>query len=295
MKKLSRILAPTDFSAGGIRALTHASAVAARTGAELHVLHVRVFNRNIYGWAAIPNVEEVERIIADRARQDMDKAIEDLSPAVVHDVVADTKAAPAILRYVDKHDIDLIVMGTQARKGIGRMILGSVTAEVLRHTPTSVLAIGPEHAVPDDQYQQILAPVDFSGSATASLQQAAAIARQHHAQLSVMHSIEPNASMAFYGLDEPSEGMRQHAARALDELLATSELAQAPESKRIVTGPAEDQIVALAREQHSDLIVMGTVGLSGLERLLVGSTTERVLRKAPCAVLAHRGAVWENL
>lgn len=295
MKKLSRILAPTDFSAGGIRALAHASAVAERTGAELHVLHVRIFNRNVYGWSAIPNVKDVERIVADQAREDMAKAIEGLSPDVVHDVVADTRAAPAILRYVDKHDIDLVVMGTHARKGISRVFLGSITAEVLRHTPTSLLAIGPEHAVPDDQYQHILAPVDFSGSATSSLQQASAIAHQHQAQLSVMHSIEPNASMAFYGLDEPSGSMRKHAEDALEKLLSETELAQTAANKRIVAGPAEDQIVAQAHEQHSDLIVMGTVGLSGLERLLVGSTTERVMRKAPCAVLAHRGVVWENL
>ena len=295
MKKLARILVPTDFSAGGIRALTHAGAVASRTGAELHVLHVRVFNRNIYGWSAIPNVEEVEKIIADRARQDMAEAIEGLAPDVVHEVVADTKVAPAILRYVEKHDIDLIVMGTQARKGVSRVFLGSVTAEVLRHAPVSVLGIGPEHTLPDDGYRKILAPVDFSDSAATALQQAAATASQHQARLSVMHSIEPNASMAFYGLEEPSKGMHDHAERSLADLLENTELAKAPDDKRITTGPAEDEIVAVAREQHSDLIVMGTVGLSGLERLLVGSTTERVLRKAPCAVLAHRGEVWENL
>lgn len=89
--------------------------------------------------------------------------------------------------------------------------------------------------------------------------------------------------------------MHDAAEKSLAELLANIKLAKAPAEKRITTGPAEDEIVAVAREQHSDLIVMGTVGLSGLERLLVGSTTERVLRKAPCAVLAYRGAVWDNL
>lgn len=295
MKKLSRILAPIDFSTAGTRALTHAAALAARTGAELHVLHVRVFNRNLYGWADIPNVEDVETIIADQARQGMNKAIQDLAPTVVHEILSDTRAAPAILRYIEARDIDLVVMRTQARKGVSRMFLGSVTAEVLRHTPTSVLAIGPEHALPEDHYQQILAPVDFSDSSAASLLQASAIASQQQSKLTVLHSIEPSASMAFYGLDEPSGTMHEHAEKSLDELLSKTDLAQAPGDKRIVTGPADDEIVAVAREQGSDLIVMGTVGLSGLERLLVGSTTERVLRNAPCAVLAHRGTVWENL
>lgn len=295
MSKLSRILAPTDFSASGIRALTHAAAIAAHTSAELYVLYVQVFNRDLYGWSAIPNIEEIEKTIGDLARQGLDKAVEGVPQAVVHETIKDTREAPAILRYAEARDIDLIVMGTHARKGASRLFLGSVTAEVLRHAPVSVLAIGPEHGLPTGSYSQVLAPVDFSDSSIAALQQASAIAKLHDAQLTVMHVVEPRVPTPYDTLVESLDEVRDRAIETMDKFLANVELPQAPQHKTVVIGPADDQIVSVAREHGADLIVMGTVGRSGLGRLLLGSTTERVLRNAPCAVLAHRGEVYENM
>ncbi|MGB8636006.1 MAG: universal stress protein [Rhodanobacteraceae bacterium] len=295
MSKLSGILVPTDFSLACERALAHAAAIAARTGAKLHVLHVHVLHRDMYGWADIPNIEAVENIIADHSSRDLDKFVEKIKPPVHHEVIREPRAADAIVRYARAHDIDLIVMGTHARKGIARAFMGSVAAEVLRESPVSVLALGPEHVLPADLYRRILAPVDFSDSSRAALQQASAIASQHDADLLALHVIEPRIRTPYDGAGGAPEELRQLAARSLDEWLEAARLPKPPVEKCIMHGPPDEQIVSCARDKFSDLIVMGTVGLSGLSRLLLGSTTERTLRNAPCAVLAHRGEIHEDL
>lgn len=295
MSTLSRILVPTDFSPACERALAQAAAIATRTGAELHVLHVQVLHRNRYGWAALPNIEAVEKIIADQSRLDLERSVENIKAPVVHELIRDINAAPAIVGYAEAHNIDLIVMGTHARKGLVRMFIGSVANEVLRDSPVSVLAVGPEHIIPADLYRRVLAPIDFSESATAALQQASAIARQHEAELIALHVVEPRIQTPYDGAGGSPEELREFALKSLDELLATAKLPKPPQQRLVELGPPDEQIVSYAREHSVDLIVMGTVGLSGLSRLLLGSITERVLRNAPCAVLAHRGVVLDRL
>ena len=269
--------------------------MASRSGAALHVLHVQVLRRNKYGWAAIPVIMDVEKVIADLSRKDLDKAVLNIKAPVTSEVIQGLDAAPTIMDYCVQHNIDLIVMGSHTRSDISRMFLGSVTAEVLRESPVSVLVVGPEGSLPAGGYRRLLAPVDFSESSILALQQASTIASRQGASLIVLHVLEPPKSVPYVSMRGPVEALRERAAESLDELLDSASLAQAATQRLVVIGRSDREIVRCAREQDVDLIVMGTEGQSGLSRLLVGSTTERVLRSAPCAVLAHRGAMVDNL
>ena len=295
MNKIARILVPTDFALASERALAQAAAIAARSGAELHVLHVQELHRGMYRLTAMSEIEAVEKIIAEQSRQNLEKEVEKIAPPVVQTVRRDIKAGPGILSYAEEHDVDLIVMGTHARKGPVRMFIGSVAAEVLRDAEIPVLIVGPEHVLPADLYRRVLAPVDFSNSARAALQQASAIAAQHNAELIVLHVIEPRIRTPYEAANGTAEELRERARESLEEWVADTQLVKAPAQQRITLGPPDEQIVSCAREETVDLIVLGTVGLSGLSRLLLGSTTERVLRHAPCAALAHRGPVYEDI
>lgn len=295
MSKLSRILVPVDFSPASTGALALAAAIAARTGAELHALHVQVFHRDMYGWGRIPDIEAVEKIIADQSRQDLEQAVQGIGPPVVHEVMRDVKASPAIVRYAKEHNIDLIVMGTHARTGVSRMFMGSAAAAVLRESPVAVMAIGAGHEPPADGYRRILVALDFSEAAGAALQQASAIAGQHKAELIALHVVEPRVPTPYDRMFETTGEVRARAVASLDELLDQANLPTPPGQRLVAVGSPDDEIVVCAREEAVDLIVMGVVGRSGLSRVLLGSTTERVLRNAPCAVLAHRGQVYQDM
>lgn len=135
---------------------------------------------------------------------------------------------------------------------------------------------------------KILFATDFSTVSDQALNYAAALARDNRAKLIITHVAElPKAYGAgemYYGVPEPD----------LDEL---SRMLQAVIPKnppvdheyRLVKGDPAREIVDLAQREKVDLIVMSTHGRTGLNRMLMGSVAEAVIRHAPCAVLALKG------
>lgn len=292
MSGIKRILLATDFAVTSEPARDRAAALAARHGAELHVLYVHVLLQETYGWSGYPRIIEFERAIEEEAEKAAhEHAAQIPRPAGVKIIEAterDVSAAAAIKRYAVEHDIDLIVVGTHRRQGVARWFMGSVAAEVVRGAPTSVLVVGPEHAAAGDD-ECILAATDFSEASTAALRFAAELARDHDAKLVVTHVIE-SLKLPPYYTELFVEADRKAARKALDATIASAKLPVSAESI-VSSGRPHERIGALARELAADLIVMGSHGLHGLDRLLMGSVTERVLRDASCPVLAHRERV----
>ena len=134
-----RLLVPTDGSDGAWTAFEHALALADRSGAELHVL-------TAVDPALVPVEVGAERVI-DAFREAGRDAVEALRERAaaegvpVETAVVDGHAHDAILEYVDEHDVDLVVMGTHGRTGLGRWLLGSVTERVVRACPVPVLTV----------------------------------------------------------------------------------------------------------------------------------------------------------
>ena len=129
----------------------------------------------------------------------------------------------------------------------------------------------------------ILAPVDFSEPSRTSLQFAVALARHTGAALHVLHAQDPllaeGARHAGFDLSRDTE-------EELGRFVAdASPVSGAAPFAHVVTGPAVDVVVQTAQNLGADLIVVGSHGISGAERLVFGSTTEGLLRRAPTSVL----------
>jgi len=140
----------------------------------------------------------------------------------------------------------------------------------------------------------ILCPVDFSEFSERAYDYAHSLARHYQTRLFVLHALEPILSIHREYLSAAliDEVYTREAAYAQEEAhkLAEKHRGGAEVKTEVIArwGFAQDLILAFAVEHEVDLIVMGTHGRRGLDRLTMGSTTERVLRKAPCAVLAVR-------
>jgi len=144
-------------------------------------------------------------------------------------------------------------------------------------------------------FRKILVPVDFSAHSAQAVRMAASIARRYEASLEIIHVYEPLA----YPLPEGYVMLTQ---KQLDTLFAelerqlrlAQEAAVAEGALQVETharqGLAVAEICDFARDGGFDLIVMGTHGRKGLEHFLLGSVAERVLRTAPCPVLAVKAA-----
>ena len=289
MFQFKKILLATDFDEASEPSREQAASLAERHGAEFHVIRVYELLHKLYGWSGQPRImeseQEVVQEIEQLARQQSALVRHPPGVKVVESVEHHASAPTAIARYAADHDIDLIVVGTHRRRAVTRWFLGSVAAEVVRAAPCPVLVVGPETSV-DANFERILVATDFSESAKSAMQFAAKLASAQGAKLITMHVIEPLNLPPYYASKFSNAG-RECAREALDEAIASAKLPV--DTEVIVTaGTADERISGLARELATDLIVMGVHGLSQLDRFLIGSVTERVLRSAPCPVLAYR-------
>jgi nucleotide-binding universal stress UspA family protein len=146
--------------------------------------------------------------------------------------------------------------------------------------------------------KKILVPTDFSEGACHALRYGTSFAREYGAELLIVHVVESVA--APYASDlfpvPMAEVFQELSAYAQGELRKLAEQAKAKgvvARTMVVHGKPSLEIMRVAREETIDMIVLGTHGKGVLDQALFGSTTERVVRKAPCPVLTVRVAEHE--
>jgi nucleotide-binding universal stress UspA family protein len=139
--------------------------------------------------------------------------------------------------------------------------------------------------VKNDLFRTILCPVDFSGHSRRALQYAALLARRNEGRIIALFVEDPLLAAAAAGTRIP-EITRAQLQRFVERAVAPFGVDQRSIRLETVTGKPPREIVTAARLNRCDLIVMGTHGITGAVKLMLGSTTERVLRTAPVPVLA---------
>jgi nucleotide-binding universal stress UspA family protein len=202
-----------------------------------------------------------------------------------------------ILGIVKDIDIDLVVMGTHGKSYIERMLLGSVTERMLRKLPVPVLTVShldrekEMHKPGPVPLQRILYATDLSEESEPGLAFAMRLARELDARLTVTHVVEPiNSSllspeMATY-LSEFSAKMRDYAKERLSRFVALESDGTVPTTTVLAEGFPADAINKIAAKSKADLIVINLQGRGLLDRALLGSTAERVIRTATVPVLS---------
>lgn len=143
--------------------------------------------------------------------------------------------------------------------------------------------------------RRILVPIDFSSGSLRALEYARELARGLGAELLLLYVFEP---MDFSGYSENflpppqlTQVLGEHHAKARERLarLAEETAASGPRARwLLVDGSPAQRIVETARAEGIDLVVMGTLGRTGVPHLLLGSVAEKVVRLAPCPVLTVR-------
>lgn len=294
MLKIARVLFPTDFTEHAEGAFSHAAHLAAWHGAGLDVLNVASPHEpegaNPMDYLPLERSTKTEQLyLAADAQQGV---------PVRYRQVRRAAPAEAILAYADEHDADLIVMGTRGRQGVDRFLNASVAEEVVRRAscPTLTVRTGGEGEAAEAARpaEHVLVPVDFSENARLQVAHAAALAEGSGAALHLLHIIEEAVFPTFYGVDAgapPASAVVARTETALQELadsLAPVIPPGTPVRTHVRTGHPAPGVVAFAEEHACALIVVATHGRTGLERFLMGSVAEQVVRTAPCPVFTVR-------
>lgn len=295
MLQLNQILFARDFSSVSDQALRYAVGLAQKTGASLHLLYAEVLHEDPFGPVDPGAPGAPEDQIRKRLRQDVDGALlTDKYPAlkVQEGVERDIAAAPAILNYAADHDIDLIVMGTHGRRGVRRLLLGSVAEEVVRRADRPVLTVRqPEaEATAPLAVERILVPIDFSDYSKEALRYACEVAGLFESKIDLLHVVEESLPPAFYvggvgsiyDVEPDIENKVRERLRALYEEVAPSGSVEA--EVHAMPGKAAREISQFVEENGSDLVVMSTHGQTGLEHFLLGSVAEKVVRHVTAPV-----------
>jgi nucleotide-binding universal stress UspA family protein len=147
--------------------------------------------------------------------------------------------------------------------------------------------------MPSADWKRILCPIDFSDASKAALEAAAEVAKRYGAKVALFHAYPvpgytfPDGSFVASSkmLDELSEQAQRH----LEEWKAIAEgLGIADVEIATAIGEPAHEILAFAKAQKADLLVLGTHGRTGIQHALMGSVAERVVRRSTCPVLTVR-------
>ena len=193
-----------------------------------------------------------------------------------------------IVEEAEKRNIDMIVMGRRGRTGLKRLLMGSVTAKVIGHSPCNVLVVPKAAGI---ECRKLLVATDGSKYSMAAATEAVEIAGRCGAALYVVSAFPSGSSSPFDAVhSEMLEGpieqyeMREAEKNVKDVMLIAEQ--EGISAQAIVeSGPPYEAIIETAEKEKIDLIVMGSHGRTGMERLLMGSVAERVVGHAACAVL----------
>ena len=289
--EFSRILCPTDFSEFSDMAFRYALLLAQHNRAKLFVQHVvELWRHPEAAFAPAHYYEEFRGHLLHKGEEELRKFVTSNADNGIQPerVVGQGMAADSILALAEAQKADLIVMGTHGRRGFDRLMVGSVTERVLRKASYPVLAVhkpSPDFLSSREQQDpvhlnRILFCTDFSENSERALSHALSLTGEYGAELTLLHVLSdiPNES----SIDEATATAMEQ----LDNLIPPEKPKAGKIRSMVRRGSAYQQIIQLALEARTDMVIMAVRGRGALNLAVFGSTTYRVIQLGPCPVLA---------
>jgi nucleotide-binding universal stress UspA family protein len=265
--KLEILLVCTDSSPDSQGALDGALALAQACGSKIYLLQVLEFNPEFEAQAPEFVAQREDKI---RAYMESVKTVtSQLGVPFEIRVRRGESAYAGIVEEALKIKPDMIIMGRRGGSRLFRLMMGNVTARVIGYAPFHVLVVPKGSPL---AFKNILIASDGSPHSDAAWEEALYIARRVGSELTAL-SVARN------------EGELELAKAVVAELKTWADGAGKGLSSLVVMGRPYEVIIQVAKKNNMDLIVLGAMGKTGLESLLMGSVTERVIAQAPCAVL----------
>ena len=298
------IMAPTEGSDNEREALTVAVKLAQRFNSDLHL--VRVHAAPLVIGNVIPRVLELaeqalreERLAGLRKLEALGTECQALAEIRATTALLEGPVAPTLRDYARKLGVDLIVMSSHARGGIKRIALGSVSDYLIRHTNIPVLVVkrGASFfaATPEETVSRIVVPLDGSALAEQILPDVAKLALRLNATVSLVKVLTPQTysqrQITQAGLpwwDEDIAFAEASLARAATYL---TEEGVAVNQDVILSDNVPSAILDYAARTRADLIAIATRGNGGVNRFLLGTVADEVVRRARVSLLVFHPAI----
>jgi len=265
--KLEKLILATDgsqFSEGAIR---EAINFAGKCSSKLYAVTVLETNpeyetigSNVFEKEEAEAMAHLESIKARAAKEGLDCEI------ILHEA---SDPSQTIVDEAINKKVDMIVVGRRGRKGLLKALMGQVAAKVIAHAPCKVLVVPKAARI---EYRDILVAADGSVHSNAAVTEALAIAKTCQSHIIALSAMR-------------DESEREEATAYANKVVDMAQKEGVSVEAVIPIGRSFNAIVETAGGRGVDLIVMGTYGKTGVKKLLMGSSTEKVIGNAGCAVL----------
>ena len=297
--QLKTILATTDFSGQSLPAVRHALVLGEKLGASVTLLHVVEPASSLAGMESVV-LARTDAEVAGLARTQLEALAqrETKGDRKITTVVRTGKPFHEIALAAGERAADLIVIATHGHTGLKRVLLGSTAERVVRHAPCPVLTIPTRTLTkragktPAFKLKKILVPIDFSKISKDALPYAVLLAGHFGSEVILLNVVEMFPIDHLQGPELTNQTMvpvMKQAEADLEHMAASLSKSAGVRSSAIVRrGTPFAEICHAAKTLGADLIVLTTHGYTGLKHVWLGSTAERVVRHAPCPVLAVR-------
>jgi nucleotide-binding universal stress UspA family protein len=293
---IRKILVPVDFSEASKTAVNYGLSLAVQFNAKLVLSHI------VPSTTALVYTFPTESSAFEKEQAEYAKSmLPSLVPEVYHNkvgletIVKVGEVRSELLGIVADAKIDLVVMGTHGRPAFERFMLGSLTERMLRKLPVPVLTVS--HLDPARELhsggpvplRHVLYATDLSDSTDVGLKFSIELARGTGARLTVLHvlrALETTYCSEAGFLAPELATLRRDTMSRLIHSIPLDAVQGVNVRPKMVEGDAFREILRVAGEDEADIIVMNLQGKSLVERALLGSTAERVIRSAQVPVLS---------
>jgi nucleotide-binding universal stress UspA family protein len=222
-------------------------------------------------------------LLVAELRQQLAREVGSEIPEAVRNSLVARAGRPGVVldQVVREYEAGLVVVGGRHHGALARGLGGSTAHHLVRTSPAPVLVVEASGRAP----RRVLVATDLSAAASATLSTAGRYADLLEARLRVVHVVEPAKFPTVVPLSLDMAAFEERSRAEFDRLVEL-ELSRVPPDDRVVRrGRADEEIAEEAAAWQADLLVLGSHGKGWIDRLLIGSTTERLLNRLPASLL----------
>lgn len=286
-------IASTELGEDATAALAQVKELVRTTGAQVTLCASLEISEQAFVMVQVDRTQAIQTV-EDVAKNALDEVAAKLRAEglQVSTVVRFGDAWEQLSREAAEAKHDLVLVGTHVRSAVARMLFGSTSRKLMRMCPTPVWV-----AVPGEirDVREIAVATDFSDAAFAAVQAAVSVAQALQAKLFVVHALEfpfesymRTAGVTDEDMQKARETLHAEARQKLESQLMQTDARSLPYGFKmeVVEGNPETVVPEFVAKNEVDLLVIGTVGRTGLTRALLGNTAERMLANLHSSLLA---------
>src|ERR1700687_4975889 len=284
---LKNILFATDFSSAANAAAPFAMQLAKNYGAKVYGLHVSLFDDYT---SAAPEAWAMMAEARERQAQESARHLNEQLAGIEHEVLlSEGNIWEVVSEVIKQKEIDLIVLGTRGRTGLGKALLGSVAEQILRQAPCPVLTVGPHvtarpyvNGQPEEaaKLREILYATDLAADFPVAAPYAISLAQENQAHLALLYVIEEP--------QQPGEIAEMKVGKLRQLVPQDADLWCEPHYL-VEQGIPVEKILEAADRRNADLIVLGAHPARWLATHVNAGTVHKVVSEAKCPVLTVHG------